>query len=120
MATCHATDRIMGIDESNILAAIIAAVSLGALGLVVAQMSVRLDASDRFVKTFGFVVALSMWASSVVLVLASLWRHYLNKRGLTVKRTDLIFYASVAAVMFALVVAMLWFAFSSFLVMTKK
>ena len=120
MACRDVSELITGIDESNILAAIVAAASLGALGLVVAQMSAHLDASHNSVKNFGVIVAVSMWGSSVGLLLASLWRHYLSKRGVTAKRTDVIFYVSVTAVMLALAVAMLWFAVSSFVVVTKK
>ena len=122
MATCPdlGSERITGIEEGNILTAIVAAVSLGALGLVVGQMSIRLEGDNSFVKNFGVIVALSMWGSSILLVLTSLWRHYLNKRGVVVKRTDVIFYVSVAVVMLSLVVAMMWFAVSGLLVVTAK
>jgi len=109
--------RLTGVDESNILTAIIAAVSLGALGLVVAQMSLRLDTA---LKSFGVAVAGATWAASILLVLAALWRHFLDKRGVAAKRTDVIFYASVAAVMCALAVAMLWLALAGLSVLARK
>ena len=112
-------ERVQGVDESNIMSAIIAAVSLGALGLVIAQLNGRLGA-DGYMRTFGSVVATSMWASSIFLVLSSLTRHYLNKKGQPAKRTDVFFYVGVAIVMLSLSVAMLWLAVSSFLVGRKK
>lgn len=122
MATCPdlGSKRISDIEEGNILTAIVVAVSFGALGLVVTQMSLRLDATNSFVKNFGFVVALSMWGSSILLVLTSLWRHYLNKKGVVVTRTDVIFYVSVAVVISALAVAMLWFAVAGLIAVTAK
>jgi len=120
MTACAETlERVQGVDESNIMSAIIAAASLGALGLVVAQLNGRLSA-DGPMRTFGFIVAASMLASSIILVLSSLMRHYLNKKGRPATRTDVIFYVGVAIVMFSLAVAMLWLAISSFLVGRKK
>jgi hypothetical protein len=41
-------------------------------------------------------------------------------KGLTAKRTDVIFYVSVIAVMLVLAVAMSWFGVSGFVTVTAK
>jgi len=113
-------ERLSGMDESNILGAIIAAVSLGALGLVIAQMSSHLDAASIVVKQLGIVVAMAMWVSSILLLWSSIWRHCVAKRGRPIKNIDWVFYGSLTVVTLTLMVAMVWLAVSGMIVMSAK
>lgn len=108
-------ERISAKDESNILSTIVAAVSLGALALLIAEMSMRAGSVSTVVERFGVVTAIATWVSSILLLSASIWRHCLAKRGLPVKEGDWGFYGSVLLVMLTLVVAMVWLALAGFL-----
>ena len=113
-------ERLSANDESNILGSIIAAVSLGALALVIAQMSSHLDASSSSVKHFGMIVAMAMWVSSILLLASSIWRHGVAKKGYPVKKTDWVFYGSITVVTLVLMAAMVWLAVFGFLAMSAK
>jgi hypothetical protein len=114
------SERISANGENNILNSIIAAVSLGALGLVIAQMSTRLESSSNIVKHVGMVVAMATWASSILMLATSIWRHCVQKRGYPVKTTDWVFYGSITAVMSTLMFAMVWLAIFGFMAMSEK
>jgi hypothetical protein len=115
-----ANERLSANEESNILASIVAAVSLGALALVIAQMSSQLDATSTVVKPFGAMVAMATWASSILLLASSICRHAVAKKGYPVKNTDWVFYASITVVMLVLMAAMVWLAVSGLLAMSAK
>jgi len=108
-------ERISAKDESNILNTIVAAVSLGALALLIAQMSIHSDSPSNFIKHFGVATAIATWISSILLLAVSIWRHHLAKRGYPVKGSDWGFYGSVLIVMLTLMVAMVWLALAGFL-----
>lgn len=108
-------ERISAKDESNILSTIVAAVSLGALALLIAEMSMRAGSASVFVGRFGMVTAIATWVSSILLLSVSIWRHCLAKRGCPVKGGDWGFYGGVLVVMLTLVVAMVWLALAGFL-----
>ena len=105
--------RITLNDENNILGAILAAVSLGALGLVIAQMSANINSSTSVVKSFGLFVAMAIWTSSILLLATSIWRHLETKHGCPLKKTDWGFYCSLAVVTFTLMAAMVWLGISA-------
>ena len=115
-----ANDRLSAADESNILGSIIATVSLGALALVIARMSSKLDATNPRVEHFGFVVAMAMWVSSILLLASSIWRHGVAKKGYPFKKTDWVFYGSITVVTLVLMAAMVWLAVSGFIAMSAK
>ena len=107
-------ERISAKDESNMLNTIVAAVSLGALASLIAQVSMHKDSPSNFVKHFGVATALAMWISSILLLATSIGRHCLAKRGRPVKGSDWGFYGSFLLVMLTLTVAMVWLAVAGF------
>lgn len=115
-----ANERLSANDEINVLTSILAVISLGAMALVIAQMSSHLDATSTVVKPFGLIVAMAMWVSSILLMASSFWRHCVTKKGYPVKKTDWVFYGNITVVTLVLMAAMVWLAVSSFLAMSAK
>ena len=99
-------------EQQGILASIIAAVSLAALAMVISNSDAQIPSTYKTRKLLGKLIILSVWMSSILILVSSLWKHFLDKKHQAISRRDLFFYVSTFAVLTALVITMLWLSFS--------
>lgn len=92
--------------EQNILTSIVAAVSLIALAMVVAQMDISRSPRLKIVHAMG------LWLCAILLLVASIWRHFFERRKYRVSRTDWLFYGSFFFVLTVLLLSALAIATS--------
>lgn len=93
--------RLTSQAEQTILTSIIAAVSLVALAMVISQTD--LSATPRL----KFAQGMGLWLCAILLLVASIWRHFFERRKYKVSSTDWLFYVSFFLVLTVLLLSVL-------------
>lgn len=99
--------RLTAQAEQTILTSIIAAVSLIALAMVVSQTNLSETPRLKFAQSMG------LWLCAVLLLVASIWRHFFERRKYKVSSTDWLFYISCFLVLTVLLLSVLCIVWSS-------
>ena len=87
--------------EQSILTSIVAAVSLIALAMVIAQTNISRSPRLKILQATG------LWLCAILLLVASIWRHFFERRKYRVTRTDWLFYISFFFILLVLLVSVL-------------
>lgn len=93
--------RLTSQAEQNILTSIVAAVSLIALAMVIAQTNISRSPRLKILHAMG------LWLCAILLLVASIWRHFFERRKYRVTRTDWLFYVSFFFILIVLLLSVL-------------
>lgn len=98
--------RLTSHAEQSILTSIVAAVSLIALAMVIAQTNISRSPRLKILQAMG------LWLCAILLLVASIWRHFFERRKYRVTRTDWLFYISFFFILLVLLLSVLSIATS--------
>ena len=93
--------RLTSQAEQSILTSIVAAVSLIALAMVIAQTNISRSPRLKILHAMG------LWLCAILLLVASIWRHFFERRKYRVTRTDWLFYVSFFFILIVLLLSVL-------------